>query len=55
MNETNLDPTGVESRYRGRIDMAPAHEQLGLLPTYRTLTEGLAAYAKTYRAFLSSR
>lgn len=53
LSGANLDPTGVESRYRGRIDMTPAHAQLGLQPRYSSLVEGLTAYANTYRAFIS--
>lgn len=51
--DTDLDPTGVESRYRGVLDMGPVRSQLGVRPHFATLAEGLAAYAETYRRDVS--
>lgn len=48
----DLDPTGIESRYRGVLDMTPVREQLGLQPTFPSLAEGLRRYAADYRAFI---
>ena len=53
LSDSNLDPTGVESRYRGRLDMSPARNQLGLQPHYGDLAEGLAHYANAYSDFTS--
>jgi nucleoside-diphosphate-sugar epimerase len=50
--DEDLDPTGVESRYRGVLDMAPVREQLKVERTFDTLGDGLRAYADEYRAFI---
>jgi nucleoside-diphosphate-sugar epimerase len=49
-SDEDLDPTGVESRYRGVLDMRPVREQLGVQPRFGSLAEGLAHYADEYRA-----
>lgn len=41
----------AESRYRGVIDMEPAHTQLGFRPRYSRLNDGLAEYIETYRRY----
>lgn len=52
ITDEDLDPDGVESRYRGVLDMDPVHTQLGLYPTIPSLEEGLAAYRDAYRRFV---
>lgn len=49
-----LDPTGIESRYRGVLDMEPVRRQLGVMPVYHDLVDGLRGYAGLYRRFLAS-
>ncbi|MBU6150574.1 MAG: NAD(P)-dependent oxidoreductase [Chloroflexi bacterium] len=51
ITDENLDPEGVESRYRGVLDMAPVRNQLGLRPAFATLEDGLANYRDSYRHF----
>lgn len=51
--DADSDPAGVESRYRGLVDMAPVREQLGVEPAFATLGEGLARYAEDYLRFRS--
>ncbi|AXH34165.1 NAD(P)-dependent oxidoreductase [Humibacter sp. BT305] len=51
--DVDSDPAGVESRYRGVVDMAPVREQLGVEPAFATLGEGLARYAEDYQRFTS--
>lgn len=51
--DVDSDPQGVESRYRGVVDMRPVHEQLGVEPAFATLSDGLAQYAEDYLSFRS--
>jgi len=51
VSDDDLDPQGVESGYRGVLDMTAAREQLGVHPTFPTLDAGLAAYAEAFRRF----
>ncbi|MDF2990204.1 MAG: NAD(P)-dependent oxidoreductase [Microbacterium sp.] len=53
--DENADPAGVESRYRGVVDMTPVREQLGVEPAFATLGDGLAHYAEAYRRFRDTR
>lgn len=53
--DENADPAGVESRYRGVVDMTPVREQLGVQPAFASLGEGLAHYAEEYRRFRDGR
>ncbi|WP_168914916.1 NAD-dependent epimerase/dehydratase family protein [Microcella flavibacter] len=52
MGDEALDPTGVESNYRGMLDMGPVRTQLGVRPAFDSLAAALTAYAEDYRAFL---
>ncbi|QJU54993.1 NAD(P)-dependent oxidoreductase [Herbiconiux sp. KACC 21604] len=54
ITDDDLDPTGVESRYRGVLEMRPVREQLGVESAFASLSEGLLAYAAEYRAFLGA-
>lgn len=54
MSEESLDPTGIESRYRGVLDMQPARTQLGIETAFNSLADGLSDYAEHYRRFLGT-
>ena len=54
VDDAPLDPTGVESRYRGVLDMTSVRDQLRVQPAFDGLVGGLLAYAEQYRAFLAS-
>lgn len=54
VSEESLDPTGIESRYRGVLDMQPARTQLGIETAFSSLADGLSDYAEHYRRFLGS-
>lgn len=54
MSDESLDPTGIESRYRGVLDMEPVRTQLGLEATVDSLANGMLDYAEQYRRFLAS-
>lgn len=43
----------VEISYRGRLDVATAHAQLGYLPRFADLREGLADYIAMHRRYLA--
>lgn len=43
----------LEIRYRGRLSIANACEQLGYRPRFAALRDGLAEYVDRYRAFLA--
>lgn len=49
--DEDADPAGVESRYRGVVDMSPARDQLGVESAFATLGDGLRHYAEQYRRF----
>jgi nucleoside-diphosphate-sugar epimerase len=44
----------LEIRYRGRLSIANAREQLGYQPRFAALRNGLADYVERYRAFVSA-
>ena len=44
----------IELRYRGRISIANATEQLGWQPRYRQVADGLAQYVDAYQRFIDS-
>ena len=52
--DEDLDPTGVESRYRGVLDMTPVREQLKVETAFDDLGAGLRAYADEYREFIGA-
>lgn len=54
VSDESLDPTGVESRYRGVLDMEPVRTQLGVQTAFDSLSDGLLDYAEHYRRFLDS-
>lgn len=54
VNEEPLDPSGVESRYRGVLDVTPVREQLGVHSAFDSLVDGLLVYAEQYGQFLAS-
>jgi nucleoside-diphosphate-sugar epimerase len=52
VTEENTDPGGIESLYRGVIDMKTTRESLGLLDPTVSLGESLREYAQLYHEFL---
>ena len=54
MSNESLDPTGIESRYRGVIDMWSVRAQLGVETAFDSLADGMLDYAERYRRFLAS-
>ncbi len=54
MSDEALDPTGIESRYRGVVDMEPVRTQLGVETAFDSLANGMRDYAEQYRRFLAS-
>lgn len=54
MSDETLDPTGIESRYRGVLDMEPVRTQLGVETAFDSLADGMLDYAERYRRFLAS-
>jgi UDP-glucose 4-epimerase len=53
VTDENTDPGGIETLYRGVIDMNTTREALGLLPLDQSLSESLEEYAEHYREFLA--
>lgn len=41
----------TKSRFRGRLDIAPAREQLGYAPRYTDVRDGVAEYVSTFRQY----
>lgn len=54
MSDDSLDPTGVEGRYRGVLDMEPVRSQLGVETAFDSLADGMRDYADQYHRFLAS-
>jgi len=54
MSDESLDPTGIESRYRGVLEMAPVRTQLGVETAFDSLAHGMLEYAEQYLRFLAS-
>ncbi|TRW46708.1 NAD(P)-dependent oxidoreductase [Georgenia yuyongxinii] len=54
VSDEPLDPTGIESRYRGVIDIEPVREQLRVRPAFSSLEDALVAYADRFRSFTSA-
>jgi nucleoside-diphosphate-sugar epimerase len=53
VTDENTDPGGIETLYRGVIDMSTTRESLGLQPAVESLSDSLLEYAELYREFLA--
>jgi nucleoside-diphosphate-sugar epimerase len=51
VTDENTDPGGIESLYRGVIDMSATRESLSLETATSSLSDSLLAYADSYREF----
>jgi len=51
VTDENTDPAGIESLYRGVIDMAPTRHALGLSTPSQTLAQSLRSAVETQRAY----